>query len=70
MVIADRRKALQLDQKALGELSGVAVHTISNVENGIGNPGIKTISRMLKPLGLTMDVVVRQNTFLNTDEWP
>ncbi|MFC1497472.1 helix-turn-helix domain-containing protein [Verrucomicrobiota bacterium] len=55
--IRERRCFLKIDQKTLSELSGVAVHTISNVESGKGNPTIEVINKIINVLG--MDLTVR-----------
>jgi transcriptional regulator with XRE-family HTH domain len=56
-LIQRRRAALQIDQNALAELSGVSIHTVSNVESGRGNPTLKIINSLLDVLGL--ELVVR-----------
>jgi transcriptional regulator with XRE-family HTH domain len=56
-VIKERRSFLKIDQRSLGELSGVAVHTISNIESGKGNPTIEVLNRIIAVLG--MDLIVK-----------
>lgn len=55
-VLKARRKELRIGQAALSELSGVAVHTISNIEQGKGNPTIEIMGRLLDVLGLELSV--------------
>ncbi len=58
--IAERRKVLGIDQKTAAELSGVSVHTFSNVESGKGNPSVKTLEKMLEALGLELRIQLKQ----------
>lgn len=55
--IKKRRKSLGVDQMALSELSGVAVHTLSNIESGKGNPTLSVLNMITRVLG--MDLVVK-----------
>jgi transcriptional regulator with XRE-family HTH domain len=55
--IAERRRALNIDQKTLSEISGVAVHTLSDIESGKGNPTVRVLNSILDVLG--MELVVR-----------
>ncbi|MBN1673617.1 MAG: helix-turn-helix transcriptional regulator [Kiritimatiellae bacterium] len=56
-MIKERRRFLGVDQKSLGELSGVAVHTLSDIESGKGNPTVVVLCRITRVLG--MDLVVK-----------
>jgi len=51
---------LGIDQKTAAELSGVSVHTFSNVESGKGNPSVKVLGKMLEALGLEMRIQLKQ----------
>ncbi len=55
-LVKARREELRVDQRTLAGLSGVAVHTISNVERGSGNPTLMVVSRLLDVLGLELAV--------------
>lgn len=55
--IKKRRHFLGVDQKSLGELSGVSLHTLSDVESGKGNPTVAVLTKITEVLG--MDLVVR-----------
>lgn len=57
--IRERRKELRITQQALSEISGVSLHTISDVEGGIGNPTLQVIGRLTEPLGLELRLGVR-----------
>ncbi len=57
LALKERRVFLGIDQKALSELSGVAIHTISNIESGKGNPTLAIVDKIIRVLG--MDLTVR-----------
>lgn len=57
--IRRRRRDLGVDQRTLADLSGISVHTISDVESGKGNPTVETLEAMLEPLGLELVIRVR-----------
>lgn len=59
-LIKKRRGSLQIDQRTLSEISGVAVHTLSNIEAGNGNPTVDTLTRVLDALGMELQVQVKQ----------
>jgi transcriptional regulator with XRE-family HTH domain len=56
--IRKRRSFLGIDQKALSELSGVATHTLSNIESGKGNPTADVLNRVADVLGMNLIVKV------------
>lgn len=49
-----RRKILQITQADLSEISGVSLRTIKAIEAGGANPTVEILSRVLKPLGLSV----------------
>jgi transcriptional regulator with XRE-family HTH domain len=59
-VIRSRRDVLRIDQRTLSEISGVAVHTLSNIEAGNGNPTVKSLNKILDALGMELRVEVQQ----------
>lgn len=59
-MIRKRRLSLHIDQRALSEISGVAVHTLSNIEAGKSNPTVTTLSRVLDALGLEIEIKVKE----------
>ncbi len=59
-VIRARREGLGIDQRTLSEISGVAVHTLSNIESGNGNPTVKSLDKVLGALGMELRVEVQQ----------
>jgi len=58
-MVRDRRKELRLSQRGLSEISGVSLHTLSDIESGSGNPTLETVTRLLAPLGLELRVAIR-----------
>lgn len=58
-LIKRRRVALQISQCTLGEIAGIAVHTLSNIEAGKGNPTLATLEPVLDALGLELLVRVK-----------
>jgi transcriptional regulator with XRE-family HTH domain len=59
-VIRARRAVLGIDQRTLSHISGVAVHTVSNIEAGSGNPTVKSLDKILGALGMELRVEVRK----------
>ena len=59
-LIKKRRASLQIDQRTLSEISGIAVHTLSNIEAGGGNPTVATLDRVLSALGMELHIQVKQ----------
>ena len=51
-----RRDTLRISQGRLAELSGVSVHTLSNLETGNGNVTLDTLLKITKILGLKLTV--------------
>ena len=56
--IVGRRDTLHISQGRLAELSGVSVHTLSNLETGSGNVTLATLLKVTKILGLKLTVGV------------
>lgn len=50
--VVERRDALSISQVRLAELSGVSVHTLSNLETGGGNVTLDTLLKVTRVLGL------------------
>jgi transcriptional regulator with XRE-family HTH domain len=57
--IRKRRSILAVDQKTVAELSGVSIHTLSDIESAKGNPSIKTICRIPDTIGLDMRIELK-----------
>jgi transcriptional regulator with XRE-family HTH domain len=60
LMIRKRRLSLGIDQRALSEISGIAVHTLSNIEAGKGNPTVATLDKVLGALGMELRIQVKQ----------
>ena len=56
--IIERRDTLRISQAYLAELSGVFVHTLSNLETGKGNVTLDTLLKVAGVLGLKVKVGV------------
>lgn len=52
--ILDARIAKNLSQKQLSELTGINQADISRIENGNGNPSIRTLQRLAEGLGMKL----------------
>lgn len=59
-LLRSRRLELRIDQRTLAEMTGVATHTISNIERGQGNPTLKVMIRLLDVLGLEISLGPRK----------
>ena len=55
-----RRAALGIDQRTLSEISGIAVHTLSNIEAGKGNPTVDTLDRVLHAMGMELRIQIKE----------
>ena len=58
--IIERRKSLGVSQRELSKLSGISLHTLSNVECGRGNPTFDVLFRLCEVLGLQISVGVKK----------
>ena len=59
-VMKSRRKTLSLSQQDLAEMAGLELSTVKDIERGLGNPSLATISKILEVLGMEMVFKVRQ----------
>lgn len=59
-IIKKRRNSLGLNQRALSEISQVAIHTLSNIEAGKGNPTVETLNRVLNVMGLEVQIGIKE----------
>ena len=55
--LVDARQEKHIGSRELEAMSGVNRSTISRIAMGAANPSVWTLIRMLRPLGLTLDVV-------------
>ena len=56
--VVERRDTLDVSQARLAELSGVSVHTLSNLETGNGNVTLDTLLKVSGILGLKVEIGV------------
>lgn len=58
--IRNRRKLARITQADLADLSGLSVHTLSDLETGKGNPTLEVISKLCSVVGLEIQLVPRK----------
>ena len=54
--IVEGREERDLTQKQLAEVTGITQADISRLENGTGNPSLRTLKRLADGLGMTLKV--------------
>jgi len=52
--LIDARKTVGLTQKQLSERTGIAQSDISKLENGDGNPSLRTLKRLASAMGMNL----------------
>jgi len=55
-----RRELLGLFQAQLAAISGISARTIQLIEQGKGNPSMQTLVQLIDPLGLQLDLLLKQ----------
>jgi transcriptional regulator with XRE-family HTH domain len=58
-IIKERRRILKINQEDLSEISEVALHTISDIESGKGNPTLQVMTKICGVLGLELSVRIK-----------
>ena len=58
--IVRRRKTLKISQRELAELSGISLHSLSNLESGKGNPTLENLLKVADTLGVTITAGVNR----------
>lgn len=58
-ILKERRKSSGITQRDLAELCDVAMHTISDLESGKGNPTLAVLDRICQVLGLEISIQPR-----------
>ncbi|MCB1078403.1 MAG: helix-turn-helix transcriptional regulator, partial [Verrucomicrobiae bacterium] len=58
--IRNRRKLAKVTQSDLADLSGLSVHTLSDLESGKGNPTLEVLSKLCNVMGLEIQLVPRK----------
>lgn len=54
--IAERRDTLDITQTRLAKLSGISVHTLSNLETGQGNVTLDTLLKVASVVGFQVRI--------------
>lgn len=57
--IRERRRILGISQKTAAELSGISVHTMSDIESGKGNPSLTVLCNVLDTLGMELRIQIK-----------
>jgi len=55
-----RRAVLGITQEQLSNLSGVGIKTIYKLEQGLGNPSLDTLEKVLEVLGLELHIKLKK----------
>lgn len=55
-IIKSRRQELRLTQQTLADMSGVSVRMVKSIEGNYANPSLKTVEKLLVPLGLHIEI--------------
>ncbi|MBC8415690.1 MAG: helix-turn-helix transcriptional regulator [Candidatus Cloacimonetes bacterium] len=58
-LLKSRRNELGINQIDLSEISGVALHTISDIESSKGNPTLQVINKICDILGMEIMIQVK-----------
>lgn len=58
--ISTRREEIGMDQQTLSDYTGIGITTISVLENGKGNIGIKSLLEIFDVLGLDLTIKTKQ----------
>ena len=53
-------RSLDISQQDLAEMSGISLPTVKDIERGLANPSLSTISKLLDVLGMEIVYRVRQ----------
>lgn len=59
LLLAERRKELNLRQEDLAQMSGVTIKTIYNIEEGKGNPSANTLIKLCGVLGFEININIK-----------
>ncbi|MEQ8244250.1 helix-turn-helix domain-containing protein [Fulvivirga sp.] len=59
-LIQIRRKFLKVSQQDLSEIAGISERTLRDIEKGLANPELETLSNICHALGLEIKVGIRK----------
>ena len=51
---------MKISQRELAELSGISLHSLSNLESGKGNPTLESLLKVADTLGVTITAGVNR----------
>ncbi len=66
----DARKETGMTQKQLAEKSGIAQADISKLENGNGNPSVRTLQRLAEAMGMRLEICFEPKQTVSSDNIP
>ncbi len=58
-IIKQRRDILNITQRDLSAISGVTLRKLIDIENGLANPTLQTLVKLMDALGLSLEVKVK-----------
>ena len=64
-LIKERRKVLGLIQAELAKISGISTRTIQLIEQGKMNPSLETLVKVIVPLAVTIELVLKDTSKSN-----
>ncbi len=59
-IIKRKREKLQLKQEDIAEMASVTAKTLYSIENGSGNPSLKTLQKIASILGLEIGIGIKK----------
>jgi transcriptional regulator with XRE-family HTH domain len=57
-VIQKRRKSAKIAQEDLADIAGISPRTLRDIEKGVGNPALDTLTKICTVLGLEIKIDV------------
>ncbi len=61
--LTEARHKVHMTQKQLAEKTGIYQADISKIERGIGNPSVDTLQRLAKGMGLSIEIIFKENLY-------
>lgn len=58
--IKERRKEFGITQHTLAELAGININTLTQIENGEGNPTVQTLEKVLEVIGMKLTIKINE----------
>ena len=57
-IIKERRKEFGITQNDLAKLAEININTLTQIERGEGNPGVRTLEKVLGIIGMELSVKI------------